>query len=120
MSNSGTHLLVGGASGLAGMICLKWLRNERLTFWEGVAGVLIGCSGAFLPDFFEPPISPSHRKILHSVGMGAAGIPFTISKIYRGAWTLTPGDRDFLIILSLGYLSHLILDARTPKGLPIF
>jgi membrane-bound metal-dependent hydrolase YbcI (DUF457 family) len=119
MANSGTHLMVGGMVGLSGMIFLKWVRNEKLTFWEGVGGVLVGCFGACLPDLLEPANNPQHRKALHSVAVGGAGIPFSISKIYEGAWSLTQGEKDILIVLLLGYFSHLVLDGRTPRGLPI-
>lgn len=121
MANSRSHLLAGGAISLSGMMFLKWLRNEKLTFWDGVGAALVGCFGACLPDLLEPPDNPSHRKVLHSMAIGGAGIPFTISKTYKGDWSFasTNGDRDFIIILSLGYLSHLVLDAGTPRGLPI-
>jgi membrane-bound metal-dependent hydrolase YbcI (DUF457 family) len=120
MPNSGTHLIVGGVVGLSGMIFLKWVRNEKLTFWEGVGGVLAGCFGASLPDLLEPANSPSHRKVLHSMTIGGAGIPFSISRIYEGVWSLTQEEKDISIIFLLGYFSHLVLDGRTPKGLPMF
>lgn len=119
MPNSGTHLIVGGMVGLTGMIFLKWIRNEKVTFWEGVGGVLAGCLGASLPDLLEPVNNPSHRKVLHSIAMGGTGIPFSISRIYEGVWPLTQEERDILIILLSGYFSHLVLDGGTPRGLPI-
>jgi hypothetical protein len=74
VANSGPHLLAGGAIDLSGMMFLRWLKNEKLTFWEGIGAVLVGCFGACLPDLLEPPNNPSHRKFLHSMTVGGVGL----------------------------------------------
>ena len=76
-----------------------------------------GLAGAILPDKLEPAFHPHHRKFFHSYTAGA-GLVYTKTQI-----------DDFLnryldfkyptYAFFLGYASHLILDFRTPKSLPL-
>ena len=83
--------------------------------------------GALLPDV-DTPTSPAgrvcppfarwlerrvgHRTLTHSgVGLGLASIP---------ALPLVWIDGHWLLAFALGYLSHLLVDAANPPGVPLF
>lgn len=80
-----------------------------------------GIVGAKLPDILEPAIHSHHRAFFHSLVM-AGGIAWAIQKILSRSRE-TPGQRLFraaVLGIAVGYVSHLALDALTPRGLPIF
>jgi len=73
-----------------------------------------------LPDLLEPACHPNHRQFFHSVTCGlllAVGI--------RRVSTWNPEERweQWVRIAALAagsaYLIHLIMDATTPKSLPV-
>ena len=115
---------------------------------EMMGGLLGGIFGGMLPDLIEPPSHPGHRSIAHALlPIGGAGI-FVVPNlqscqhlcrreaaqcrlfhrmsrneterlrweveelIWRYAAGVIPG-------IVAGYLSHLLLDAATPRGLPL-
>ncbi len=65
-----------------------------------------------LPAFFIDKLF-SHRGFLHSL----MAVVFLIF-ILLGFFPSLP--REFVIAISLGYLSHLVTDALTPQGIPWF
>lgn len=81
----------------------------------------LGAFGGTLPDKLEPSsIGPQHRQFFHSlVSFGCVG--FGVYRAYkwepRTEWEKCL--RVVLIAIGLGYLSHLIADFATPKGLPV-
>ena len=86
-----------------------------------------GMIGGVLPDLLDPPISPNHRGFAHSFSLGIL-LGFGIEKVYNYITNVEFNKNEvwvnivLLIIMSLliGYMSHLILDSLTPKGLPVF
>lgn len=73
-----------------------------------------------LPDVLEPATHPNHRQFFHSLAfagmLGMAG-----HKAYR--WE-TDNQFDeavrFVVLVGIGaYLVHVLLDAGTPKALPM-
>lgn len=95
-----------------------------------------GLLGGAAPDKLEPAFSPRHRQFYHSFAV-AALIMYVTYRVARPqrtlavAATLRPepaalaatGAEGFLTALILGfgvgYVSHLVLDAQTPSGIPI-
>ena len=76
--------------------------------------------GAVLPDIIEPPRNRHHRKFFHSLLFLALLLAFL-----KDTYTLflTGGLADEvtfgLFFAGAGYVSHLVLDALTPAGLPV-
>jgi len=70
-------------------------------------GAGIGALGGILPDLLEPATSPFHRGAAHSV------VAFGIAT--RGSLATR---RPIPAVLLAGFSSHLLLDAKTPAGLP--
>jgi membrane-bound metal-dependent hydrolase YbcI (DUF457 family) len=108
-----------------------------------------GALGSRIPDIFEPALHSHHRDIAHSWTMSAAMFEVLRRRIERWRddcvekartareqryqlderdctriqwllvelfWTIA---RSFVPALAVGYLSHLALDAQTPRGLPL-
>ena len=117
MPNAKQHAIVGAAVG-AGAWYLYCLFTERpLDLGElllaGGGGAVVG----LLPDVFEPATHPNHRSTLHSYA--CAGL---LSYGTKCLWEnpAVGGDQKMQwTICCLSYLSHLIADGQTPKGLPL-
>lgn len=117
MPNAKQHALLGAAVGLGAWYLYCRLTERTLDFGEfllaGGAGACVG----LLPDLLEPAVHPNHRGILHSYA--SAGL---LSYGTKRIWENPEISRDQKMqwtIGSLCYLSHLIADAQTPKGLPL-
>lgn len=75
-----------------------------------------GIAGA-LPDILEPPFHRRHRSLYHSLlALGASAI--ACSKISDSS-SLSDHEKTFLRSVLAAYTSHLLLDSRTPMGLPL-
>ena len=83
----------------------------------GLGGAGIGAVAGVLPDIIEPATNPNHRKLFHSVLTGAA----VTYGMYKGntSENLNHEAKTTINIVGSAYLSHLVLDSGTPKGLPI-
>jgi hypothetical protein len=148
MANCKTHEWIGMAAG-GGVAAFRARREpfaDQLV--EAVGGAIGGYFGGKTPDILEPAIHGWHRDICHSWTVGglvakgvttlgrwekdcrdraadfrrrrlAAGVPPLTAFFYWLAemfWNLAAG---FVAGFGAGYLSHLALDAATPRGLPI-
>jgi len=145
MPDRATHVRVGAASGLvvAGYGARHAPGDELLA--EMLGGLIGGVIGGALPDVLEPSTSPNHRQLAHSVVAGGAmtlarvtewqascrsradasaarARTFPIGHAKRShaefealAWRALAG---ILVGLVAGYLSHLVLDSGTARGLP--
>lgn len=114
-----------------------------------IGGAIGGNLGARMPDWIEPAVHSHHRNIAHSVTAGTSIVAYAAKKTRawerqcreRAAyfaerlenphldffdrikyglaelfWRIAVG---FARGLGAGYLSHLALDARTPRGIPL-
>ena len=116
MANAKTHALIAGIAGV-GTYALYCRRNRReVRFWGAVGSGLLSAFGGLVPDLIEPAVDPNHRRFFHSVVTGA--------DLACGA-VKAQGDQSFsdtlelvTVLLVVGYISHLLADALTPKGLP--
>lgn len=115
---------------------------------EGLGGLLGGYIGAALPDKFDPATCPNHRGFAHSIVAAIAGGRVTVTSLstwqdrFRtdaaAFQTLAEAQADglkrigYMLLsclalaiagalagLAAGYASHVLLDAGTPKGLPL-
>lgn len=117
MANGRTHTLVGAGAGLA--VALS-VRDKHQGEQSPVFGAIMGAFAGKLPDIFEPALNPNHRQFFHSIAfLGAAG--YSLKKVYD--WEPQDGLQKAIRMLVLcagaGYISHLLLDATTPKCLPL-
>ena len=104
---------------------LRAIRKKRQNIFDfqrfagkAVASMLLSALGSSLPDALEPAGSYNHRKFFHS-WLTALGL--SVAEFYMLSKELDEEDlADFIVSrISIGYLSHLMLDSETPKGLPM-
>lgn len=118
MPNAGTHMIAGGITGAVTAASLQAETDPDLA--EIIAGAFAGGVAGRVPDILEPAVHPNHRAFFHSVGVLAL-VGYGTYRAYR--WE--PADdvervvRWLAVIGGVAYMSHLILDARTPNGLPL-
>ena len=118
MSDSQTHFTVGAGVGILNYLLNKNSRNETTQLGELLAVGLLGGAVATLPDVIDPPYSPNHRNIGHSLILSGLLIPALIKKIEENP-QVNINQKDFTKSLLWSYASHLLLDAGTPAGLPL-
>lgn len=121
MPGAKQHFVAAACVGLAASVLKQTLQRQfdpaRQFDWAelaafGVAGGLIG----LVPDLIEPAVTPDHRGFFHSVSFGA-GLWYATHGPHSRRWE---GDsRVAARTLCWCYLSHLIGDAGTPKGVKL-
>lgn len=118
MPNAGTHMIAGGLTGAAAAVSLQTEPEPDPA--AIIAGAFVGGVAGRVPDILEPAMHPNHRAFFHSVGVLAV-VGYGTYK----AWRWEP-ENDFericrwlALVGGAAYMSHLVLDASTPKGLPI-
>lgn len=119
MANRKVHALVGAGIGLAAAIAAE--RSEGEITWRSGAAIIAGAGGGRLPDILEPASrGPHHRDSFHSLAFGAAlgyGLYRTLKWKPETEWQTVA--KILLLAGCAGYLSHLVLDGCTPRGLPV-
>lgn len=116
MANGKTHLLVGASVGAT----VAMLDNKKHPISHNLisASTLRAVMGK-LPDLIEPASNPNHRQFFHSITTFTL-LSTALIKTYK--WSPeTPLEtliRGAILISGTAYLSHLVFDAITPKGLP--
>jgi membrane-bound metal-dependent hydrolase YbcI (DUF457 family) len=129
MPNKSTHLKAGAMTGAVAGGLYSYIKQRAqinqgkkhdIDWGEligyGILGMVLGTAGGALPDLIEPATNPHHRSFFHSVVCGSA--------VTIGSYQLVQNDfADILKLsstsVSTGYVSHLVLDAKTPYGLPL-
>lgn len=140
------HQLAGlVAGGIASGVAAHHANSTQQTL-EVIGGLVGGVIGGAMPDVIEPAVSSHHRKFAHSVVAGGA---ITLAGIIQmqancraraqqfrdsaSALALNSPERNrqeliaamwfllagLIIGLAAGYISHLALDAHTPRGIPV-
>ncbi|EGT3625448.1 metal-dependent hydrolase [Morganella morganii] len=117
MPNEQTHMLVGAGVSVATAFLDK---NKHPVSHHIAIAPVVGAFMGKLPDILEPAFHPNHRQFFHGVTVLTL-LSAGLVKAYR--WS--PEDplekffRELMLIGGVAYLSHLICDASTPKGLPL-
>jgi membrane-bound metal-dependent hydrolase YbcI (DUF457 family) len=117
MAAKNTHAAAGAIVGLGIYALFKYIRNERWTLEGALASTAAGAVFACLPDIIEPALHPNHRGLFHSCA--AIGAISYASERIVGSVGLTQDARMGVSVFSAAYISHLLIDAMTPKGLPL-
>lgn len=114
MASGKTHAVTGGAVGLGIYGVYKWQKREDWTLLGAAGAVAVGMIIALLPDIIESAVrNPNHRQFFHSATVLATTC-LAYNKIGRNEL-----EKNALNIGLGGYISHLVLDAFTPRSLPI-
>lgn len=141
-----THTWVGGATGLVAAVYRVRGMPDGQVIAAALGGFLGGWLGGIAPDGLEPATDPNHRKFAHSVV--AAGTLCLAPTTQFEAWCMAnaaawdqaafahpagTAERSQAELKAwlwrvvagaaigaiAGYASHLLLDAGTPRGLPM-
>ncbi|WP_292486248.1 metal-dependent hydrolase [Methanohalobium sp.] len=117
-----THITAGAISGLIVLLILGKIHNITISPLLSMIAILFSVMGSTLPDKIEPAKNSKHRKFFHS-----KVILFTTSYLLYEIFNtgnVAYFNENILTLYTgfilAGYLSHLILDATTPSGLPLF
>lgn len=117
LSSGKTHIEVGALTGLA--IALVDNKKHKMIHNPLIAPSLGALFGK-LPDIIEPALHPHHRQFFHSKLVFAA-TTYGLYKTYH--WEVQTSfekiTRGLLLIAGCAYLSHLVCDSMTPRGLPL-
>jgi len=127
-----THTYVGVAAGIGYAAFQAKEQSPANLMVEAAGGALGGWCGGRLPDAFEPGTSSWHRSLAHSGTTGTAIVAMRGKltewekfcrpwqelrwKAEELFWRLAAG---FANGLAAGYVSHLALDAGTPRSIPL-
>ncbi|HET8924795.1 MAG TPA: metal-dependent hydrolase [Candidatus Acidoferrum sp.] len=117
MANAKTHVGVAAGVGIASYVLYCTYNQRKFDFGEALLAVGACVLGGVAPDGLEPALNPWHRSLGHSVSAGAV----SAGAVAR-SWTASgsgPGSNFLLLFFALGYFTHLVLDAGTPRGLPL-
>ncbi len=111
------HTIIGAVAGASYYLIDRGISEKPVEPEAlGACFMLGGLCGA-LPDVLEPPLHRRHRSFFHSfTTFGAAA--YTFSRI-DSLEELTEEQKTMLKAALTAYLSHLLLDSRTPVGLPL-
>ncbi len=94
-------------------------QTKESTAWPLVNGGLGALLGT-LPDILEPAAHPNHRQFFHGL-LFAATLGYLGYKLYK--WQPDEPWQKTVRVLGLitisAYLIHLMMDATTPKSLPM-
>ena len=118
MANLEQHVTVGFITGVGIYIAYRQLSNTKSDLGEAIMAGLISAAGATAPDLIEPALHPHHRGVAHSLLAGGS-VGKALHFVHGGSGHFTATEQFVLSFLAVGYLSHLVLDGLTPRGLPL-
>ena len=112
------HIIIGASTAVVANFVMQLFESEdqKIDPAEVLLAGFLGAFGGVLPDLIEPAVNPNHRKFFHSystilgVGYSVAGKHTKKCSRFR---------KRMMVSAGIGYISHLIADSMTPKGLPI-
>ncbi len=148
MPNRKTHKKVGAAFGAGAAFLKSSGQPMEYRLIEALGGAFGGYYGGIMPDIFDPATSPNHRSWGHGVIPVAGVARYTIPNVgdwqknlrdlantcaarrenaQTEADAFLYGAAEIACRLGVGavpgliagYISHLVLDAGTPKRLPL-
>jgi len=117
LANRSTHAAVGALAGLAIYGLVKQSQNEDWTLGGVTAAIGCGVAVGISADVLEPALLPNHRGPFHSVAL-LMGIAYANKRALEST-QMTLEQKMATVVASAAYVSHLILDAATPMGLPL-
>lgn len=135
MPNRTVHIPAGVASGATFASVRAINERDEVIYARAIGGLIGGYFGAQLPDIIDPSTNgPNHRSLGHGVLPNACAAAY-LQKPYedlRGYLSVRAEEYNTPIPSALiqcligmldgfiaGYVSHLVLDSFTPKGLPL-
>ena len=118
--NGSAHKAIGAISGIA-TLAIDDHPDKQSVAHNPLIATPLATLGGMLPDLLEPASrGPHHRQFCHSVvAFGAVGYGVYRAYKWEPQTELNKCLRIAAIMIGVGYISHLIADSSTPRGLPI-
>lgn len=149
MPNRAEHTRVGVAVGafFALVFAEQQTQGDSNPLAEVIGGSLGGWLGGIMPDILEPGTSSYHRDFAHSLALAGTSVRYAQMAEWQAAcrsraalcdtqarslvvassqrsqvelvalfWRVLAGA---LVGFGAGYISHLVLDGGTPRGIPL-
>ena len=116
MNRSG-HAVAGAAIGGVAYLGFCKMADEQPALGEFLVAIAAGATLACLHDVLEPAVHPNHRALFHGLALN-----FAAAAGLRRLWRrpdIESHQKRLLISLGLAFLTHPVLDAMSPKGLPL-
>jgi membrane-bound metal-dependent hydrolase YbcI (DUF457 family) len=131
MPNRKTHIVIGAGAGAAFSVGVQAFRQTQdpsiprgCNLLHVAACSVAAAMGARVPDLLEPAsrdVGPNHRCKFHSVAAGALVVTYIIkATAYRVEHPFIRLAVDVACAFYVGYTSHLVADALTPKSIGLF
>lgn len=118
MSNGPTHQWT--AAVVVGAVCIHAEKDKQIKSARPIVGAVLAAKLTKLPDILEPAIHPNHRQFFHSIAFaGLLGLAGYKAYKWKPDSPLEEAIRFALMVGIGAYGVHLLLDASTPKSLPL-
>jgi membrane-bound metal-dependent hydrolase YbcI (DUF457 family) len=112
-------MAIGGVTSVLAYAAICHYYRRQPTIGEAVLCIGVGVLGGVAPDLLEPAFQPNHRQFFHSMTSGGLLLKTGTDLLERREIGFTDLGRILAACAIVGYLTHLVMDACTPKGLPI-
>jgi membrane-bound metal-dependent hydrolase YbcI (DUF457 family) len=115
--NASEHMLGGVIATSLTYLLVSSATGETPTMGGFFTAAVVGIPAGLMLDLIEPAVHPHHRGPAHS--MAAFG---GLAALANGLWcdsTVAPLTKVWGLVALAGISSHHILDASTPRGLPL-
>jgi hypothetical protein len=149
MPKKNKHVVFGSTAGALYSLSLSKDQEAGDRFIETLGGVMGGYCGGRAPDLLEPAHNSAHRAFAHSILAGTSSLAVIMrisidwavffrscaDRLSQQRASGCSNDLDRLLSVTLdlfcrfgagfgpgfiaGYISHLALDAGTPRSLPL-
>jgi inner membrane protein len=119
MANLKEHAWLGAGTGILTYAILCHFYERSFDFGEMLGCAAVGTAAAVAPDIVEPALHPHHRSFAHSLVAGSGLVRLAISFCDAENYDWDEWHKILWGVATAGYLSHLVADGCTPRGLPL-
>ena len=113
-----THALIGAASGASAYLLACDRFGRPATGIEFLLSFGLGAAIGTAPDAFEPAIHSWHRGFGHSLTLGVGLVSVAANGCAEES-TWSSAAKVFAAVIVAAYVSHIVADALTPRGIPL-
>lgn len=119
MANAAQHGLIGTATGVGTYLFMCRRLARKVDFGEMLLCAGLGLITSAVPDIVEPALHSHHRQFFHSVTAGSVLTGFALNRCSHNNELWDDFTKILAAVAVTSYLSHLVADLSTPRGLPV-